>query len=517
MQPMVYIVEALLLIAVLVLLLNGTNCYFLLYRFIKFRKSRLAEDLAVIEAFWANPRKLPLISIQLPVYNERYVIERLIDSVCRLNYPARLLEIQVLDDSDDDTSILIARLVANWERQGFNIQHIKRNNREGFKAGALKEGLKKAKGKYIAVFDADFLPPEDFLRSALPFFSDKRLAVVQSRWGHVNANYSWLTMAQSIAIDGHFAIEQGGRCLGGYPSSFNGTAGLWRKQAILDAGNWQSDTLTEDIDLSYRVQLKGWRIKFLGMLVSPAELPGNINAVKSQQYRWAKGTIQAARKLIPRLIRSDLSWGQKYQALLHLTHYAIHPMLLLLAILSVVLLLLGWPDVNRALFGVLFFCLLISIGGSTAIYTYSQRLLYPDWKKRLPYVLALTILGTGIAVNNTKAFVSGLWGKNSDFIRTPKLNVINKQSTVFTFYRSTFNWMFIAELFMGIYCWCGFCLYLVRPGFLMGPFLLIYAMGFFYVGLLSIIHYIKETLSESQESTKVLEPGYASESPFQPE
>jgi cellulose synthase/poly-beta-1,6-N-acetylglucosamine synthase-like glycosyltransferase len=514
MQMLTYTVEFLLIISVLVLLLHGINCYYLLYHFVRQRKQQPARDADTIAGFWAGANKLPLITIQLPVYNEYYVVERLIRRVCQLDYPTHLLEIQLLDDSDDDTGSLIARLAAEYQCRGFNLRHLRRKDRQGYKAGALKEGLKQAKGEYVAIFDADFLPPRDFLRQTLPFFTDKQLAAVQSRWGHINADYSLLTMAQSIAIDGHFTIEQGGRCWSGLLSSFNGTAGLWRKQAIVDAGDWQSDTLTEDIDLSYRVQLKGWRIKFLSLLETPAELPTSINALKSQQYRWAKGSIQTAKKLIPRVLRSDLDWRQKYQACLHLTHYLIHPMMVLVALLGLILLLLKGCEIDRGLFGFLLFCLIFSIGGSSAVYSYSQRFLYPDWKKRLPYVLVLTVVGVGIALNNTRALLSGIMGGSAEFIRTPKLNVIDKHQHLNGRYHLPLDRWFIWELVMGSLCWWGFCLYLIQPGFLIGPLLLIYAVGFFYVGLLSLIHHLKGSFSGCQEPTEVMDISCPSDPPL---
>ncbi len=280
--------------AALWLFFYGINNYYMVYLFLRKGKKELFQNVEFLKLFWLTHTKddLPKVTTQLPVYNERYVIKRLIDAVASIDYPKELHEIQVLDDSGDETRGIVSELVDGYRAMGFNIKHITRENRDGFKAGALKEGLQKAEGEFIAIFDADFVPDKDFLYKTIPFFYEKeKVAFVQTRWGYINRNYSLLTIAQSIGTDGHFIIEQGARAWNGLYMNFNGTAGIWRKEAIVDAGNWQSDTLTEDLDLSYRAQLKGWNTKYLSHVVTPSELPMDANAYKSQQHRWAKGSI----------------------------------------------------------------------------------------------------------------------------------------------------------------------------------------------------------------------------------
>src|SRR3989449_2644652 len=270
------------------------------------------------------PDPPPYVTVQLPLFNERYVAARLVRAVAALDYPADRLEIQVLDDSTDDTAEIVAGVVGELRAQGVRVAHCRRTVRTGFKAGALAEGLATARGEFIAIFDADFVPPRDFLRAALPHFTE-RVAVVQARWGHLNRSYSALTVAQALGMDGHFGVEQSARAGSGLLLNFNGTAGVWRKAAIIDAGGWQSDTLTEDLDLSYRAQLRGWRIVYRPGIVGPAELPVVITGFKSQQRRWAKGAIQTAVKLLPAIARAPFSLWTKYQAFIHLTYYMIYP------------------------------------------------------------------------------------------------------------------------------------------------------------------------------------------------
>ncbi|HEX9880338.1 MAG TPA: cellulose synthase family protein, partial [Candidatus Binatia bacterium] len=287
------------------LFLYGTNCYLMLFLFSRHRLDGLREYRAALRRFRRSPwvKEPPTVTVQLPIYNERYVIQRLLEAVCSLDYPRDRLEIQVLDDSTDDTADIVRRLVAHYQKQGLSVVHIRRGTRQGFKAGALKEGLERARGEFIAIFDADFVPSPDFLRKTIPYFCDPRAGMVQARWGHTNADYSLLTRAQSVGIDGHFSIEQGARAWSGLFLNFNGTAGVWRSQAIRDAGGWQADTLTEDMDLSYRAQLAGWRLKYVMHVSCPAELPVQVGAFKSQQFRWAKGSMQTARKILPALLR----------------------------------------------------------------------------------------------------------------------------------------------------------------------------------------------------------------------
>jgi cellulose synthase/poly-beta-1,6-N-acetylglucosamine synthase-like glycosyltransferase len=298
MELLQYIWLFIYLSALMALFTYGMNCWFLMLVYRLNYPQAVKNHQKIKDAFYQNipPRDWPRVTIQLPIYNERYVVKRLIKAVCRIDYPGDLLEVQVLDDSTDDTVEIARAAIKEMQAQGADIVHVRRDNRSGFKAGALKEGLKTAKGELIAVFDADFIPNRDFLKESVPYFKNHRIGMLQIRWGHINSDYSLLTRAQSIGIDGHFGVEQASRAWSGFFMNFNGTAGVWRKTTIQEAGGWQADTLTEDLDLSYRAQLKGWKLMFAPQVVCPAEVPVTINAFKSQQHRWAKGSIQTAKK-----------------------------------------------------------------------------------------------------------------------------------------------------------------------------------------------------------------------------
>ncbi|MBI2000987.1 MAG: glycosyltransferase [candidate division NC10 bacterium] len=436
------------------LFLYGINSYVLILLHRRHRRAAEAADAAIQAGGGERPETmLPVVAVQLPVFNERYVVERLLRAAASLDYPRDRLEIQLLDDSTDDTREIASRLVQEYQAAGVQVVHLHRTIRTGYKAGALKEGLAACRGEFVAIFDADFVPDPDFLRRTLPYFGDPKVAMVQTRWG------------------------------------LNGTAGIWRKTAIEDAGGWQADTLTEDLDLSYRAQLKGWRLVFLPDVVCPAELPVQIQGFKSQQQRWAKGSIQTARKLVPAILRAPGSWFKKYQAVIHLTHYAAHPLMLLVAIASPPLLYLDWFFASwRSVFAsTAFFCL--ATFGPSALYCYSQRVLYPDWRRRLPYLPSLMLLGTGIALSNTQAVLEGLFQRAGDFIRTPKFAIQSRQDSWRTKqYRSRFSWTAVGELLLSVYCGIGVYLFLDRGRFLIGPFLVLYTLGFGYVGILTLLH-----------------------------
>jgi len=485
--------------ALMALFTYGMNCWFLMLMY-RLNYPKAAQNHQKIkDTFYQNvpSRDWPHVTIQLPIYNERYVVERLIESVCRIDYPGNLLEVQVLDDSTDDTVQIARAMVAKMKAAGVDIVYVHRADRCGFKAGALKDGLKTAKGSLVAVFDADFIPDPDFLMESVPYFQDPQVGMLQTRWGHINSDYSLLTRAQSIGIDGHFGVEQASRAWSGFFMNFNGTAGVWRKETIKDAGGWQADTLTEDLDLSYRAQLKGWKLMFASQVVCPAEIPVTINAFKSQQHRWAKGSIQTAKKNLGKLFKSDVSWLVKVQAFLHLTHYMVHPMMLLVVLTSIPMLYTQWFFNNLAYPIMIFTLLCLATFGPSSLYLFSQRILYRDWKTRIKYLPFLMCLGTGIAVNNTKAVLEALVGIKSGFIRTPKYGIQKKgENWKNKHYAIPLNAISILEFFLGLYSLTGLLMFLFFSKYLVSPFLLIYTSGFFYVFFLSVKHGFGKTPSK---------------------
>ena len=468
------------------LFLYGMNCYVMLFLHYRVRRKMLQHDAAVLQAWRTSAPQYPRVTVQLPLYNERYVIERLVEAVVCLRYPRAQLEIQILDDSTDETTAIAMQLVERYRHLGFDITLQHRPHRHGYKAGALAEGLTRATGEFIAIFDADFVPSPDFLLHTLPFFQDPAIAMVQTRWGHLNRAYSCLTLAQAFGIDGHFWIEQTARCGAGLFMNFNGSGGIWRRQAIDDAGGWQTDTLTEDLDLSYRAQLRGWRMQFVPYVVCPAELPVQMSGVKSQQHRWAKGSIQTAKKLLPRVLRADVPRFTKCQAILHLTNYLVHPLMLCTA-LTTPWLLYATPVVF------LHAPLLTTVGmacatvGPASLYLYAQRQLYPDWFHRLRSFPYLLIFGTGIALSNTKAILEALGKVQGTFVRTPKFRIEHPSDTwVEKRYHAAFPWLSLGEICLAVYS--GYGVYLaVRQGvYLLIPFLLLYTLGFAAVAGLSL-------------------------------
>jgi len=373
---------------------------------------------------------IPFVTIQLPVYNELYVVERLIDAVVAIDYPLEKLEIQILDDSTDETAAIIASKVALLQQQNVSVQHIQRKNRDGFKAGALKHGLSLAKGDFFAVFDADFLPSKDFLKRTIPFFEDGKIGMVQTKWGHINKDTSLLANLQAMALDGHFSVEQQGRNAAGYFINFNGTAGVWRKQTILDAGNWQSDTLTEDLDLSYRAQMKGWQFRYLEDFITPAELPPFVSALKSQQFRWTKGGAETARKNMRTLFSSKLPLSVKLHGAFHLIYSFGFISIIICTLLSVPLLFVKefYPAYNllfkiSSLVGISFFVYIlhyfISYFNNTEG-SVMQKI--TGFIFRFPLFVSLFI---GLSLSNSIGIMQGYLGIRSGFVRTPKFNAVD--------------------------------------------------------------------------------------------
>ncbi len=487
-----YLLFGLYAIASIGLFTYGINCYWLLYIFLRNRRKEVIYDRRNLRQFYAQKgmERLPVVTTQLPVFNEANVIDRLIRSVCAMEYPAGRHEIQVLDDSIDGSEAIAAELVAEMRAKGHDIVLIHRTHRKDYKAGALNEGMEQARGDCLAIFDADFVPPKDYLLRTVPFLCmDDGIGLVQARWGHLNSQESSLTLAQSIGIDGHFVIEQSARSWGRLFMNFNGTAGVWRKTAIETSGGWEGDTLTEDMDLSYRAQLKGWKMKFAYDVVVPAELPSDINAFKSQQFRWAKGSIQTAMKLLPQVMASKESWRVKLQSVLHTTHYMIHPLMLITALLAMPLLYWFPFKVSTGAFAALCVLIVTSSLAPSILYLVAQRMSRKNWKSRILSLPTLMALGVGVAFNNTRAVTSALSGRKGTFVRTPKAG----DKAVFL-YKSKFPYTATMELALAAYCFVGFFHYTTAQKYLVGPFLGLYAVGFLVVGCMSLFHHIRKQI-----------------------
>ena len=438
---------------------------------------------------------LPRVTIQLPIFNELYVTERLIAAVAKIDYPRDLLEIQVLDDSTDETQGIARGCVERYRAEGLDITYIHRTNRSGFKAGALENGLSLARGEFVAVFDADFIPEPDFLRRSVHFFTDPGVGMVQARWGHLNRDYSVLTQAQAILLDGHFIIEHTARNRSGRFFNFNGTAGIWRRAAIAEGGGWQHDTLTEDLDLSYRAQLKGWRFVYLTDLVTPAEVPVEMNAFKSQQHRWAKGSIQTALKLWPLIRKAGLSKDVRREAFFHLTaniaYLLMIPLAILLPITVVVRVSHGWYEV--LLLDIPFFA--AATFSVVMFYAGSQGEQGRGWWGRIKYLPLVMALGIGLSVNQARAVVEALMGYETGFTRTPKHGVKGAGDSVARKrYRAAITFQPIVELALAAYMTYG-VLYLVeREVYYSLPFLVLFQVGFAYVGLSSLYEGLRGTV-----------------------
>jgi cellulose synthase/poly-beta-1,6-N-acetylglucosamine synthase-like glycosyltransferase len=463
-----------------VLAAYGIHRYWLVYCYTKHR--------ANIPVKPAEPANWPKVTIQLPIFNERYVVERLVEAISRLDYPSSLLEVQLLDDSTDETQEVARACVERYSALGLQLHYLHRTNREGYKAGALADGLKSASGEFVAIFDADFQPSPDFLRLTLPYFSDRNLAMVQTRWTYLNRDYSALTEVESILLDGHFVIEHGARARSGRFFNFNGTAGVWRRKAIDDSGGWQHDTLTEDTDLSYRAQLRGWRFLYLQDIECPSELPVEMNAFKAQQARWAKGLMQTAKKILPRVLRADLPIGIKSEAFFHLTANISYPLMVLLSTLLLPAMIVrfyqGW--VQMLLIDLpLFLASSCSISG---FYLTAQRALYPkSWTRKIVYLPFVMAVGIGLSVRNAKAVLEALFGVHSEFARTPKYRIEGQAGTwQRKGYRNRAGWMPFVEVALGLY-FAATVYYSIENGnYFTAPFLLLFVWGYLYTGLMSL-------------------------------
>ncbi len=431
---------------------------------------------------------LPHVTVQLPLYNEVYVVERLIDAVTALDYPRELLEIQVLDDSTDETREVARRVIDRHRKRGFDIAYLPRAERKGFKAGALQEGLTVARGEFLMIFDADFVPRPEVLRRILPYFADPSVGMVQARWEHLNRDFSLLTRIQSIFLDGHFVIEHTARHRSGRFFNFNGTAGIWRRRCLEEVGGWHSDTLTEDLDISYRAQLAGWKFVYLKDLAVPAELPVDMNGFKSQQHRWTKGSIQTGKKLLPAIVRSDYPWKVKIEAFFHLTNNFSCLLVVLLALLIVPAIVIreriGWQRVAVIDFP-LFFGATFSF---IAFYISSQKEIGRAWRPTLKCMPLLMSLGIGLSLNNMHAVLEALWNRRTDFTRTPKYRIEGGQGEWRTKkYRVQGNFSLLGEILLAIY-FLGAIVFAVIENYWIGiPFLLIFFNGFAYTATLSLL------------------------------
>src|SRR6188768_51743 len=427
-----------------ILAIYGIHRYHLVFLFLK-NKHKKTVPPGVFES-------LPKVTIQLPIYNEMYVVERLVEAACRIRYPKELLEIQILDDSTDGTNEIAAECMERMKLEGYDIHHIRRTNRMGFKAGALENGLKTATGGYIAIFDADFIHAPNFLEDVIQHFTDPKVGMIQVRWGHINREYSLLTQVESVILDGHFVIEHAGRHLSGRFFNFNGTAGIWRREAIETAGGWQHDTLTEDTDLSYRAQMIGWNFLYLPNVVCPAELPVEMNAFKTQQFRWAKGLVQTGMKLLPRILRSNLPLKIKIEAFFHLSANISYPLMIVLSLLMLPAMIVRF---NQGWFQMLYIDLPLWLAATASVSTFylvAQRELYSDWRSRLKYLPFLMAVGIGLSVSNSKAVIEALLGIKTSFKRTPKYR-IEKKSDLWTSkkYLGRTGILPIVEIMLGLY------------------------------------------------------------------
>jgi cellulose synthase/poly-beta-1,6-N-acetylglucosamine synthase-like glycosyltransferase len=479
MSPIEIAVVVAYVLVLLVLSVYGSHRYFMAYLYYRHKYN--------LPTARSRYDQLPTVTVQLPIFNEMYVVERLVAAVCEIDYPRDRLEIQVLDDSTDETRPIARAAVERWRAQGVDIHYVHRTNRQGFKAGALENGLRLARGEFVAVFDADFVPPPGFLRRTVHFFTDPGVGMVQVRWGHLNRGASALTQAQSIFLDAHFVIEHTARNRSGRFFNFNGTAGIWRLETIASAGGWQHDTLTEDLDLSYRAQLKGWRFVFLPDVVAPAEIPQEMSAFKSQQHRWAKGSIQTALKLLPRIWKSDLPREVKKEAFFHLTANIGY---LLMIPLAVLMPLTVAVRVSHGWFEVLLLDVPIFAAATVSVCTFyvaSQREIGATRWERIKYLPFIMALGIGLSVNQARAVIEALLGHETGFTRTPKRGSgAAGESTARRRYRVAASLQPLLELALAAYFTLA-VLWLVDRGIYYSlPFLLLFQAGFAYVALKSI-------------------------------
>lgn len=475
------IIIALYLIALTILGIYGAHRGNLLMLYLRHRHRKTTPEREFSED------ELPRVTIQLPMFNEMYVVDRLLEGVAAIDYPKDKMHIQVLDDSTDETVNIARAKVDELQERGFDAEYIHREDRTGYKAGALENGLKTAKGEFVMVFDADFVPEPDIIRKLIHFFTDEKVGMVQARWGHINRDYSLLTKCQSMMLDGHFIIEHIARNRSGRFFNFNGTAGMWRKSTIEDAGGWEHDTVTEDMDLSFRAQLKGWKFIYVPDALAPAELPCEMNSFKTQQFRWAKGSAQTTKKLLWTVLKADIPLKVKIELIFHLTNNFAYLFLVVLALLQLPNMLLRRHMDNPELLLLDIPLFAATCGSICVFYLVTHRALYDNlWEaiKRLPLMMAL---GIGLSVNNARAVIEGLFGKDLEFVRTPKHGVTgNQDSWKKKRYKARFPIHSVVEILFGLYFVVTIALAVITGSWVTIPFLVLFMVGFLYVGSLSL-------------------------------
>ncbi len=453
----------------------------------------------MIRGYWKHKHKLPtvapsqfenlpLVTIQLPLFNERYVVERLIEETSKMDYPKHLLQIQVLDDSTDETHAFTERLVGEYRAAGIPIEYHHRTNRHGYKAGALHEGLKTATGEFVAIFDADFIPPRDFLRRTIHFFVDAKVGTVQTRWGYLNRHYNVLTEVEAMLLDGHFVLEHAARYGAGLFFNFNGTAGIMRRTMIDDAGGWQHDTLTEDSDLSYRAQLNGWQFVYVPSIECLSELPVDTYGFQVQQSRWAKGLTQVAKKLLPRILKSDLPWRVKAEAFFHLTPNISYPLMIIVSALMLPVMIVRFYMGMWQMLLLDFPLIVASFWSISAFYVIAHRELFPkNWKRAFIFLPALMAAGVALTVINTRAVIEALLGIQTSFVRTPKFAIGGQKVRLENLqYKARSGWLPYIELAVGTY-FLGMVAFAIESyNFLAVPFLLLFVGGYYWAGFTTL-------------------------------
>jgi len=466
------------IISAIIITAYTCNFYYLTYLSIK-RK----QIFATIDA------GTPTVTIQLPIYNEKYVAKRLVDAVCGMDYPQDKMRIMVLDDSDDDTVKIIHDAVDEYKKHGFQIEHIRRGTRKGYKAGSLKHAMQTTDTEFVAIFDADFIPPSWFLKRAIPHFSKSDIGFIQCRWGHVNENYSAMTQAQALSLDFHFLVEQKAKSNSHLFMNFNGTAGIWRRECIEDAGGWHTATLVEDLDLSYRAQMKGWKCIFLPNIIVNAELPVQMNAAKRQQFRWAKGSIQCAIKLLADiLIKRKVAIEAKIQAFVQLTRHIVYPLILVQFLALPVLLAANMNLYLVSIIPALTIATYLAMGPGAYIIII-QSMYHNSWKSKAKVLPALLVFNAGMSVNNSVAVFDAIFGKKSEFLRTPKYGIINKQDDWRDkAYNLPFTKTTLLEIFFGIYGLMGILISIFSNNPVFAPIIGLQTVGFFYIAYMSLSH-----------------------------